>query len=244
MKSSSDKYLCASTIKKIISCIIFYEPFLPISERKSMLSLINIFYQTRNNSMSSLQEQILVVKRSILFPDENAWHGINNTNIESIVATITNNQEYIERAGAETNQLYKQIIPYMIFTFGDRYFVMQRKATASEQRLAGKLSLGIGGHMNQEDMHGKTIFDWAQREFEEEVSYTGNLKITTLGVLNDDTNDVGKVHLGLVLLLKGDNDQIAIKSEHKSGVLLTKQECLDKFDQFEGWSQHILQILS
>jgi predicted NUDIX family phosphoesterase len=193
--------------------------------------------------MSSLQEQILVVKRSILFADENAWHGVNNTNVESIVTTITNNQEYMQRSAAETNQLYKQIIPYMIFTFGDAYFVMQRKATASEQRLAGKLSLGIGGHMNEEDMNGKTIFDWAQREFEEEVSYSGNLKITTLGILNDDSNEVGKVHLGLVLLAQGDNDQIAIKDEHKSGVLLTKQECLDKIDQFEGWSQLILQLL-
>jgi predicted NUDIX family phosphoesterase len=99
--------------------------------------------------MSSLQEQILVVKRSILFADENAWHGVNNTNVESIVTTITNNQEYMQRSAAETNQLYKQIIPYMIFTFGDAYFVMQRKATASEQRLAGKLSLGIGGHMKK-----------------------------------------------------------------------------------------------
>ena len=193
--------------------------------------------------MSSLQEQILVVKRSILFGNEHAWHGVNNNNVESIVRTITNNQEYIERSFAETNQAYKQIIPYMIFTFGNKYFVMQRKATASEQRLAGKLSLGIGGHMRQEDMTGKTIFDWAQREFEEEVSYFGKLEITILGTLNDDSNDVGKVHLGLVLLAQGDNDQIAIKDEHKSGVLMTKQECLDKFDQFEGWSQLILQIL-
>jgi predicted NUDIX family phosphoesterase len=193
--------------------------------------------------MFSLQEQILVVKRSTLFANEHAWHGVNNNNVESIVSTITDNQEYIERSFAETNQAYKQIIPYMIFTFGDKYFVMQRKATASEQRLAGKLSLGIGGHMREEDMTGKTIFDWAQREFEEEVSYFGELEMTILGTLNDDSNDVGKVHLGLVLLAQGDNDQIAIKDEHKSGVLMTKQECLDKFDQFEGWSQLILQIL-
>ena len=193
--------------------------------------------------MSSLQEQILVIKRSTLFPNENAWHGVNNNNVASIISTITENQEYIERSFAETNQSYKQIIPYMIFTFGDKYFVMQRKATASAQRLAGKLSLGIGGHMRQEDMTGKTIFDWAQREFEEEVSYFGALDMTILGTLNDDTNDVGKVHLGLVLLAQGKNDQIAIKDEHKSGTLLTKQECLEKFDQFEGWSQLILQIL-
>ena len=192
----------------------------------------------------SMQEQILVIKRTTLFDNQPAWNGINNKNIESIVAIIADHQEYMMRSLAETDFSYKQIIPYMIFTFEDKYFVMQRKATASEQRLAGKLSLGIGGHMNQEDMHGKTIFDWAQREFEEEVSYTGNLKIKTLGILNDDSNDVGKVHVGLVLLLEGDNDQIFIKSEHKNGNLMTKQECLEKLELFESWSQLILPILS
>ncbi len=194
--------------------------------------------------LSSLQEQILVIKQSTLFVDTPAWHGIDNDNIESIISIITTHQEYMQRSLAETDLSYKQIIPYMIFNFANTYFVMQRKATASEQRLAGKLSLGIGGHMRQEDMHGKTIFDWAKREFEEEVSYNGNLKITTLGILNDDSSEVGKVHLGIVLLLQGDNNQIFIKDEHKSGVLLTKQECLAKFDRMESWSQLILPILS
>lgn len=193
--------------------------------------------------ISSLEEQILVVKRTALFADKPAWHGICDNNIESIVAIITTHQEYMQRALAEKDLTYKQIIPYLIFEFAGTYFVMQRKLTASEQRLAGKLSLGIGGHMRQEDMQGQTIFDWAQREFEEEVSYTGTLKITTLGILNDDSNDIGKAHLGLVLLAHGDNDQIFIKSEHKSGVLLTKQACLEQFDKFESWSQLVLKLL-
>ena len=125
----------------------------------------------------------------------------------------------------------------------DRYFVMQRKASASEQRLASKLSLGIGGHMRQEDMQGTTLFDWAQREFHEEVSYSGTLTITPLGILNDDTNDVGKVHLGIVLIAQGDNDAIMIKSEHKSGQLMTKQECQEQCLKMESWSQLIIEKL-
>ncbi len=193
--------------------------------------------------MSTLQEQILVVKRSTLFAHQSAWHGMYSNNIEPIISAITTNQEYMQRSLAETDPSYKQIIPYMIFTFEGKYFVMQRKATASEQRLAGKLSLGIGGHMRKEDMSGKTIFDWARREFEEEVSYFGNLQVTTLGVLNDDTSEVGKVHLGLVLLAQGDNNEISIKDEHKSGILMTKQECLKRIENFESWSQIILQML-
>ena len=60
---------------------------------------------------------------------------------------------------------YKQIIPYMIFEYADNYFLMERKSTASEQRLKSKLSLGIGGHIRQEDLDGGTIFDWASENF-------------------------------------------------------------------------------
>lgn len=192
---------------------------------------------------SSLQEYILVVKRSVLFLNQPAWHGINSTNTPAIISTITENQEYLPRYLAEKDDSYKQIIPYMIFNFENKYFVMQRKPTATEQRLANKLSLGIGGHIQENDMKGKTIFDWAKREFQEEVSYTGTLKITTLGIVNDDSNEVGKVHLGLVLLLEGDNDNISIKDEHKNGFLYTQQECLEKINSMESWSQIILPIL-
>lgn len=192
---------------------------------------------------SSLQEQILVVKRSLLFSNQPIWHGVKSTNIATIISRITQHQEYIQRSLAENDDSFKQIIPYMIFTYSEKYFVMERKLTASEQRLAGKLSLGIGGHIRKEDMQGQTIFDWAQREFNEEVAYSGTLSITTLGILNDDSNEVGKVHLGLVLLLQGDNDNIHIKDEHKSGALYFKEECLKKIDQMESWSQLILPLL-
>ena len=87
---------------------------------------------------------------------------------------------------------------------------MQRKGTASEQRLKNKYSLGIGGHIRQEDMTTNSIFDWARREFHEEVKYAGKLDIEPIGILNDDTNAVGQVHLGLVLLLKGDSEAISL----------------------------------
>lgn len=192
---------------------------------------------------SSLQEQILVVKQNTLFKNQPAWHGMLTDKIDPIISTIMEHQEYMTRSIAETDESYKQIIPYLIFTHNNKYFVMQRKATASEQRLAGKLSLGIGGHMQQQDMTSNNIIDWVQREFEEEVSYEGTLRITTLGILNDDSSKVGKVHLGLVLLAHGDNDNIAIKDEHKSGYLMTKAECMERYDSMESWSQMILDFL-
>ena len=83
----------------------------------------------------------------------------------------------------------------------------------------------------------------AKREFHEEVAYNGNLEITPLGVLNDDSNDVGKVHVGFVFLLEGNSDDISVKSELKSGQLISLQECDDLYDNFENWSKLVVDML-
>lgn len=188
-------------------------------------------------------ENILVVPRSELFAHE-TFQGLSTTATSEVLAIIANHKEFKPRPAMEEDPAYKQIIPYLIFKCEDRYFLMQRKSTSSEQRLKNKYSLGIGGHMRQEDMsNNATIFDWAKREFEEEINYTGNLTISTLGVLNDDSNPVGQVHLGLVLLLEGDSANISVHSELKSGQLLTPSECLDFYQDLESWSQIIFDAI-
>jgi predicted NUDIX family phosphoesterase len=144
----------------------------------------------------------------------------------------------------ELDQTYKQIIPYLVFKHNDRYFLMQRSNKASETRLQSKYTLGIGGHVRAQDLQeGSTLFDWARREFHEEVSYNGNLTITSLGMVNDDSIEVGKVHIGLVLLLEGDSEQISVKEELKSGELLTLEQCALYADHMETWSRFIFDAL-
>lgn len=196
-----------------------------------------------NNSDNS--EQILVVKRKKLFSDDHvSWNGLNKQAIKNCLQVITTHQEFHSRDHMEYNLNYKQIIPYMIFKYCNRYFLMQRSSNASEKRMQSKYSLGIGGHVRKEDLdQGPDIFDWAKREFYEEISYKGNLKIKPLGVLNDDSTEVGKVHLGLALLLEGDSDTIAIKSEFQSGILVTFDTLLARLDQMEEWSKMIVKTL-
>lgn len=187
-------------------------------------------------------ENILVVKTSALFP-QGAFQGLS-THTQEILDIINDHKEFNPRPAMEQDFSYKQIIPYLIFTHEDRYFLMQRTATSSEQRLKNKYSLGIGGHMRQEDMsEGATIFDWAKREFEEEIDYSGHFSIKTLGALNDDSNPVGQVHLGLVLLLEGNSADIKVRSELKSGNLVTALECLDYYQSLESWSQIVFDEL-
>ena len=191
-----------------------------------------------------ISENILVVKRTSLFKDT-AFNGLRaDTGTNSFLNIINEQKEFLPRAHMEEDPTYKQIIPYLVFTHKNKYFLMQRTATSSEQRLKNKYSLGIGGHMRQEDMHeGNTIFDWAKREFNEEISYQSQITIHPLGILNDDSNEVGKVHLGLVLLLEGDSPNIAVKSELKSGQLVTLDECANIYSHMETWSQIIFNYL-
>lgn len=187
-------------------------------------------------------ELILVVKRTDLFPLE-AWQGLRNVEYAPYLELIKNKQQFLPRSLMESDPTYKQIIPYLIFQHSDRYFLMQRQAKASETRLQNKFTLGIGGHIRQEDMAGATLFDWARREFHEEVEYQGNLEIEPIGILNDDSNAVGQVHVGFVLLLKGDSPAISIKSELKSGTLVTLEECSDHRERLESWSSLVLDHL-
>ena len=196
----------------------------------------------QNIQNSSHDELVLVVKRDLLFT-ANAWHGLKTDNIEETVLCIEKNKEFLPRSLMELDIQYKQIIPYLIFMHEGKYFLMQRQSKTTEQRLKNKYSMGIGGHINQEDMTSSSIIDWATREFHEEISYAGDYTVEVMGVLNDDSNAVGQVHLGLVLLLRGNSSDIAVKSELKSGFLLSLEECAEYYPTMESWTQIIYNTL-
>ena len=183
-------------------------------------------------------EEILVIKRKHLAN----WQGLKKTSLEDFLELVNVHKEFHPRSRMETDLTYKQIIPYLIFKHGNSIFLIQRAAQAGEQRLKNKYSLGIGGHIRKEDLKG-TVIDWAQREFHEEVTYDGNYQVNVLGLLNDDSNPVGEVHLGCVLLLEGDSPAIRIKSELQSGILLDLAACKSFYPSMEGWSQTIFDYL-
>ncbi len=188
-------------------------------------------------------EKILVVKRSDFFL-EKPWQGLKEVNFEKYLQQIQEKKEFLWRSEMELDPSYKQIIPYLIFEHENNYFLMQRRSKASETRLANKYTFGIGGHIREEDIQGETLFDWAKREFHEEVNYNGNLQIKPLGIINDDSTQVGKVHVGFVLLLKGNSDKISIKSELKNGQLLSLNTCKQYYNCMESWSKIIFDNLT
>jgi predicted NUDIX family phosphoesterase len=188
-------------------------------------------------------EHILVVRRAHLFTTQESWHGLQDVDFDYYMHIINHRKEFHPRSVMETNPTYKQIIPYLIFTHDNKYFLMQRKSDASEARLRNKLTLGIGGHIREEDLKEDSLVGWAMREFHEEVHYAGNLKVQPLGIINDDSNDVGKVHIGFAFLLIGDSSEISVKSELKSGELVSLDDCRIQKESMESWSQFVVDAL-
>ncbi len=201
---------------------------------------------SKNKGFVVLNEQVLVVPRQkILPPAGEAFYGVSAGALADIMSAIAAHGFFMDRSLAESDEQFKQIIPYFVFHKDEKLFLMQRAAAANEARLASKLTLGIGGHIRAEDLtKSNAVFEWGLREFCEEVCYHGSLQAELLGFINDDTNAVGRVHLGVVYLVHGDSDDIAIRTELAAGELVEFSACQSQLERMESWSSLVMQRLS
>ena len=193
--------------------------------------------------MSLPDENVLVVRRS-LFDQLGSFQGLNFEPQKYLDVLLSRgNNFFIPRAAAENDPAHKQIIPYAIIACGDRILYYVRGKKAGEQRLVAKGSIGIGGHMNDED---ESLFAWdekayragVEREVSEEVKIETNFEDRIVALLNDDTTEVGRVHLGIVHLFR----LIEPKVEKREAMItslafLTKDELRARRDILETWSQ-------
>ena len=160
------------------------------------------------------------------------------------------NHSFIKRKDAESNPAYKQLIPYAILHHKDRVFVYRRGKLLAEKRLLGNYSLGVGGHISVTDsgLFSTTYEDGLKREINEEVIIESPYIQRIVALLNDDSNDVGKVHFGIVHILA--LDKPIVKPKEKSineTKFMDTEELRNKIDSFENWSkiciQHIDRII-
>ena len=196
-------------------------------------------------SPGPFSEHVLCVKREDIFPD-GAWHGFVSEGLERHQAVIREHHFFMPRSEVEDDPGYQQIIPYVVFRHDGRYFLTHRLRASSEKRLRQQYSLGVGGHINPGDLQGgDPIQDGLKREWEEEVVYSGKFDARLLGLLNDDSSPVSKVHLGVVFLVEGDSPNIAIRETDKlAGQLLTLEEMKIHYLQMESWSQMVYDRLA
>jgi len=187
--------------------------------------------------MSKDDEQILVVKSDILFAD-GKWQGLKTENLNYYIDLIKKNCEFKRRGDMENDPSWQQIIPYIIFSHQDKYFLYRYLKKAGEQRLLNDYIIGVGGHINKDDVRpGEDILEAGRdREWDEEVSYKDKLQKKLVGILADSRRPVENVHLGLVYLFTGETPNISIKETDKMiGELVGIDELAKKAPNTEGW---------
>lgn len=187
-------------------------------------------------------ERVMVVARDEIFR-RGIWHGLKTDDVDKLVRIINARHKFMARGDVEDDPKWQQIIPYMFFENEKELFLMQRNVGHTDSRLASNYSLGIGGHINKQDIRSGTITDWARREFEEEVDYKGKYKTEFLGLLNDDSNEVGMVHVGLIIKISGDSGGITVKDEHQGGKMVGLDEVGRHYKKMETWSQILYDYL-
>jgi len=199
-------------------------------------------------------ERILCFPRAVL--DElGSFQGISRE-VDRYFPTIVAepNCRYVVRADAEADPSFKQVIPYVLFVHEDTIFSYRRGKRGGEGRLHEQHSIGIGGHIEAEDRglytqddHGYQASMW--RELAEEVSVGAEdadacRNAPCVAVINDDTNDVGQVHFGVVHLVRLSSPSVSQKeSAITASGFLPISEAISQIDRYETWSQLCLGVL-
>ena len=192
-----------------------------------------------------MSENILVVRREYLAPYLTEDFGLITEGVEEIVRVIEAHHEFRPRPEMETDPAYKQIIPYVLVTRGAEAFVMQRLKKGGEQRLHGLLSLGVGGHIDPVDeAGGSALMAGLRREVDEEVAVERAASLTPLGVINNDRDEVGRVHLGFLFRLEAEGAVTVRETEKLSGSFMPIAALPALRDKMEGWSQIALEVLA
>ncbi len=204
-------------------------------------------------------EQVFVVDRSAFFAGD--WpQGLSKLeprDAAELVAAMEQKGFFVDREEAEKNSAWKQLIPYCALRVGTDLFCVERLAAQGEGRLHGKLSIGIGGHINPIDETPEGLVNRAlYRELDEELFLPpeGLPKPQLIGMINDDSNAVGSVHVGLACVVDWPGTSRDVKktlrvreiSKMHGGFesLVGSSSMWEDLTRFESWSCLLLQALS
>lgn len=193
--------------------------------------------------MSKSDEMILVVPRALL-EKLGMFQGVAFDVERYLPALLAReNNHFMPRSKAETDPAFKQIIPYVLLVHEGRVLHYVRGKKAGEQRLVAKGSIGIGGHMNDGDCGLFSLDDrnyniFVEREIHEELHVRTRFKNHIVALLNDDSNEVGQVHLGVIHVFQLESGAVEKREAMITGLaFLTPAELRAKRDSMESWSQ-------
>ena len=198
------------------------------------------------------EEQVLVIDTEVL-EDVGLFQGLV-FNVDRYLRKIflPGVPHFMPRSQAELDEKHKQIIPYVIITHEGKCLCYVRGKRAGESRLLGQMSIGIGGHINPGDnelpLFGngfrEAYIRAVEREVAEEISVGANHRDRIVALLNDDSNEVGRVHLGVVHYWSLDSLAVSKREQMITKMAFANPDALqENRDAMETWSQLCLDHL-
>lgn len=193
-----------------------------------------------------MPERVLVLPRDRV-PDGCDFHGIRQGDARTLAElreAVARDGRYVDRTIAEEDSSLKQLIPYVVVRDGGRIFLMHRTDAGGDPRLHRKASIGVGGHLNPVDEGEDALLAGLRREWDEELRAEWDPAFELVGLLNDDTNPVGAVHLGVVFAVDAKGRPLAVRERDKlSGAFVTADEVVEARDRLETWSQLVAETM-
>ncbi|MGH2462187.1 MAG: NUDIX domain-containing protein [Candidatus Limnocylindria bacterium] len=169
---------------------------------------------------------------------------MGDADLRKLRQALSTEGRWLDRAQAEQDPSHKQVIPYVVVRDADRVFLMERTDAGGDPRLHRRASIGVGGHLNPVDDGPDPLASGLQREWDEELQADWEPEFTPIGLLNDDRNPVGSVHLGIVFEVQAAGRPIDVRERSKlSGHLASLDEVRAAWDRLETWSQLVADSL-
>jgi predicted NUDIX family phosphoesterase len=185
-------------------------------------------------------EQVYVVPRSAVI-DEAGWYGIRTDRLDAFVGALERDGRYEPRDLMELDPSFKQVIPYLVLRDGERYFLMRRTRAGGDARLFDRWSIGVGGHLNPGD---EDLLGGLRREWREELDADFEPAFEPVALLNDDTTEVGAVHLGVVFVADAAGRPVGVRETDKlTGSFVEPAEVAAVADHLETWSRLVFEAL-
>jgi len=195
-----------------------------------------------------VMEQVLVISRE-LFDTLGAFQGFQKWEPRWLNMFQPLANHFVDRAPAEENPGLKQLISYSIFHRDGLILSYRRGSASAEARLQSKISVGIGGHVNPIDAEHAEWLSYEgfkrslEREVQEELDMRCGFQCQLAGLINDDSNPVGQVHLGIVHLCELDSLGVRAREDSLQGLQFLSKDRLLEQDTLETWSRMCLEAL-
>jgi predicted NUDIX family phosphoesterase len=187
-----------------------------------------------------MTERVLVLPRAAV-PGGTDFHGLRAVDSEGLAelrTAVERHGRYLDRSIAEMDPTHKQLIPYVVVKDGERVFLMHRTDAGGDPRLHGKASIGVGGHLNPVDTGQDPLMAGLRREWAEELLAGWEPEFSLLGLLNDDSNRVGAVHLGVVFTVDAAGRPVDVRERDKlSGTFADAAALAASWERMETWSR-------